>query len=465
MACLLRGKTVVNLNYTASVDALKAAAEKAELGAIYSSRQFLKKLSAKGVELDGLLEGRTVYHLEDLKEEIGLPAKLTTLGLVHLLPAWLLILLFSRRSAIDDPAAILFSSGSEGTPKGVVLSHRNIMGNIKQISDVLNTREDEVIMANLPLFHAFGLTVTGLLPLIEGVPAVCHPDPTDVVNTAKAMARYKATVLCATSTFLRLFARNRRVHPLMLETLRVVIAGAERLSPEVRDAFEHKFRKTIYEGYGTTETTPVAGVNLPDRLDPRDWSVQIGNKAGSVGMALPGSSFRIVDPETLEPLPPNEDGLILIGGTQVMLGYLNDPDRTTDVLVELDGQRWYKSGDKGHLDNDGFLTIVDRYSRFAKIGGEMISLGAVEQAIGQLLPEEIEVLAVALPDGKKGEKVVLLFAGEMDADELGKLIAGSSLNPLMRPSDLVQVEAIPKLGSGKNDYKGAKGVAVEQLGA
>lgn len=461
MACLLRAKTVVNLNYTASVEALNAAANKAEIGAIYSSRQFLKKLSAKGVELDGLLEGRTVYHLEDLKEEISPTAKIVTLGVVYLLPSGLLTALFSKRSAIDDPAAILFSSGSEGAPKGVVLSHRNIMGNIKQISDVLNTREDEVFMANLPLFHAFGLTVTGLLPLIEGVPAVCHPDPTDVVNTAKAMARYQATVLCATSTFLRLFARNRRVNPLMLESLRIVVAGAERLSPEVRDAFEHKFRKSIYEGYGTTETTPVAGVNLPDRLDPRDWEVQIGNKPGTVGMSLPGSSFRIVDPETLAPLPPNQDGLILIGGTQVMLGYLDDPERTADALVELDGRRWYKSGDKGHLDNDGFLTIVDRYSRFAKIGGEMISLGAVEEAIGRLLPEDAEVLAVALPDGKKGEKVVLLFAGAIDADGLGARIADSGLNPLMRPAETLAVEAIPKLGSGKNDYKGAKALAME----
>ncbi len=461
LACLLRGKTVVNLNYTASPQALVAAIDKAEIRSLYSSRQFVKKLAAKGIDLEPLLAGRTVYYLEDLKEQITRPAKLAALASVTLLPTALLIPLISRRSAIDDPAAILFSSGSEGSPKGVVLSHRNIMGNSKQISDVLNTQEHEVIMANLPLFHAFGLTVTGLLPVIEGIPLVCHPDPTDVLNTAKAVARYRATVLCATSTFLRLFTRNRKVLPLMLDSLRIVVAGAERLNPEVREAFEQKFRKTIYEGYGTTETTPVASVNLPDILDSGEWTVQQGNKLGSVGMPLPGSSFRVVDPATLEPLPPNHDGLILIGGTQVMLGYLNDPTRSAEALVELDGRRWYKSGDKGHLDEDGFLTIVDRYSRFAKIGGEMVSLGAVEEAIGRLLPDPLECLAVALPDPKKGERIVLLVAGEIAPESLTEILQQAQLNPLMRPAEVRPVAAIPKLGSGKNDYSSAKKIAEE----
>ena len=294
------------------------------------------------------------------------------------------------------------------------------------------------------------------MPLVEGIPVIFHPDPTDALTIAKAIAKHQATVYCSTSTFLRLFNRNRRIHPLMLESLRVVVSGAERLNPEVRDAFKLKFNKEIYEGYGTTETTPVASVNIPDRIDQRNWKVQQGNKPGTVGMPLPGGSFRIVDPDTLETLPVGEDGLILFGGSQVMLGYLNDPEKTADVIVELDGKRWYKTGDKGHLDQDGFLTIVDRYSRFAKIGGEMISLGAIEGAIGKVLPENIEVLTTALPDGKKGEKVILLIAGDIDQDEMKELIEQSGLNPLMRPAELVHVEAIPKLGSGKNDFSRAK---------
>ena len=311
-------------------------------------------------------------------------------------------------------------------------------------------------MATLPLFHAFGLTVTGLMPMVEGIPTICHPDPTDALTIAKAIARFQATVFCGTSTFLRLFTRNRQIHPLMLDSLRLVVAGAEKLRPDIRDAFKLKFNKEIYEGYGTTETTPVASVNLPDRIDLRDWRVQQGHKPGSVGLPLPGGSFRIVDPESMEPLPTGADGLILFGGTQVMLGYLDDPQRSAAAIVELDDKRWYRTGDKGHLDEDGFLTIVDRYSRFAKIGGEMISLGAVELAISRQLPEESEILVTAIPDSRKGEQLVLLFTGNILQEELISLIERSGLNPLMRPAQLLAVAAIPKLGSGKSDYAEAK---------
>lgn len=461
MATLLLGKTVVNLNYTSSLQSLEAAINKAGIDSVYTSRRFIKKLEQRGVALDTLLAKVNVYYLEDLKNEISTSNKLLILAMVTLLPATLLYSIFGKRVSGTETAAILFSSGSEGEPKGVMLSHRNIMSNIKQISDVLDTRRDDAVMASLPLFHAFGLTVTGFLPLIEGVPAICHPDPTDVLNIAKAVARHRVTVMCATSTFLRLFTRNRRVHPLMLESLRVVVAGAERLSPDVRDAFQAKFNKTIYEGYGTTETTPVASVNIPDRLDTREWRVQEGHRMGSVGLPLPGSSFRIVDPETLKSLPAGEDGLILAGGTQVMQGYLKDPEKSAEVIEELDGKRWYKTGDKGHLDEDGFLTIVDRYSRFAKIGGEMISLGAVESAIAQVMPEGVEVLATSLPDSKKGEQVVLLYAGEIEEPVVKQAIGDAQLNPLMVPSRLVGVEAIPKLGSGKSDFSQAKLLAQE----
>ncbi len=461
LATLLLGKTVINLNYTASLQALSSALDKAEIRSLYTSRRFIKKLEQRGVDLSELLARVQVHYLEDFKDELGAFIKLALLATGVLLPARVLYALFGRRADIDQPAAILFSSGSEGEPKGVVLSHRNIMANIRQVSDVLDVRADDTVMATLPLFHAFGLTVTGLMPLVEGIPAIFHPDPTDALTIAKAIAKHRATVFCGTSTFLRLFNRNQRIHPLMLESLRVVVAGAEKLNPEVRDAFKLKFNKAIYEGYGTTETTPVASVNLPDRIDPRDWKVQRGDKPGTVGMPLPGGSFRIVDPQTLETLPVGEDGLILFGGTQVMLGYLNDPEKTAEVIVELDGKRWYKTGDKGHLDEDGFLTLVDRYSRFAKIGGEMISLGAIEAAIGKSLPEDVEILTTALPDGKKGEKVVLLIAGPIDGDEIQRLIDQSELNPLMKPSQLIPVDAIPKLGSGKNDFSRAKQIAME----
>jgi len=462
-AALLRGRTLVNLNYTADRQALRGAVAKARIATLYTSRRFIDKLRKKGVNLDGVFEPVRVLYLEDLAGQISSGARAAYWLLARLLPARLLYGLFGRRVAIDDPAAILFSSGSEGAPKGVVLSHRNLMSNIRQISDVLNTRGEDRMMATLPLFHAFGLTVTGFMPLVEGMPVICHPDPTDALNIAKAVARHQATLFCSTSSLLRLFVRNRRIDPAMLATLRLVVAGAERLNPDVRDGFELKFHTPVYEGYGATETSPVASVNVPDQIDPRAASVQRGSKAGTVGMPLPGSSFRVVDPETLTPLPAGEDGLILIGGAQVMSGYLDDAEKSAEVLVEMEATRWYKSGDKGHLDSDGFLTIVDRYSRFAKIGGEMISLGAVESQIGRALPEEIEVMAIALPDGKKGERVVLLYAGEISEARLKERIAAADLPPLMQPSQLLAVAAIPRLGSGKGDFKQARRLALKAL--
>ncbi|MEQ8662910.1 MAG: acyl-[ACP]--phospholipid O-acyltransferase, partial [Gammaproteobacteria bacterium] len=380
MAALVRGRTVVNLNYTASIEATQAAIAKAGIRHVLTSERFLERLRGRGIDVDALLAGTELLVMERLGAALGKGERLGMLARVIVLPACVLRRLYFRPVGLDAPAAIMFSSGSEGQPKGVVLSHRNFMANLKQIYDVLNTEQSDVVMATLPQFHAFGLTVTTFMPLTEGVPLVCHPDPTDAVNVAKAIATYRATLFFGTSTFLRLYAKNPRVHPLMLASVRIVVAGAEKLSDDVRDAFKLKFTRDIYEGYGATETTPVASTNIPDRIDTTYWTVQTGHKPGTVGMPLPGTSFRIVDPETLVELPTGGDGLILIGGAQVMLGYLDDPARTAEVIVELDGTRWYKTGDKGHLDPDGFLTIVDRYSRFAKLGGEMISLTAVDLA-------------------------------------------------------------------------------------
>ncbi len=460
MSVLLLGKTVVNLNYTASITALLGAIEKAEIKTIYTSSRFVKKLTERGVDLDSVFKNVTVYYLEELKEDISTLKKLSTLLMVKLLPATLLYRLFGKKVAITSPAAILFSSGSEGTPKGVVLSHQNLMGNIKQVSEVMDIQETDIIMGSLPQFHAFGLTVAGLLPLIEAIPVVFHPDPTDVVNIGKAISKNKITIMFGTSTFLRLYARNKRVLPIMLESIRLVVAGAEKLNDLVRHSFTKKFNLAIYEGYGTTETTPVAGVNIPDKLEQSSWRVQTGHKVGTIGLPLPGSNFRIVDPQSLQELPVKEDGLILIGGTQVMLGYLNDPEKTNEVIVELDGQRWYKTGDKGHVDEDGFLTIVDRYSRFAKIAGEMVSLGAIEDTINNATPEDVEVLSTAIPNDKKGEKVVLLYTGAIEQDELKSIINQQNLIPIMVPDSYIKVDELPKLATGKSDFNKAKQMAL-----
>ncbi|MCB8887889.1 acyl-[ACP]--phospholipid O-acyltransferase [Vreelandella malpeensis] len=464
MATLLAGKTVVNLNYTAGLEALGSALKQAEITTVITSERFMEKLEARGLDTRALLADTRVVTLESLQAQMSGVAKVATWLGVRLLPARALCALFDRARGAEQTAAILFSSGSEGAPKGVMLNHRNLMANIQQTSDALNTEHDDVMLGSLPLFHAFGLTVTQFLPLIEGLPLVCHPDPTDAPGIAKAVARHRATIMCATSTFLRLFNRSAKVHPLMLESLRVVVAGAERVDDDVRRAFQEKFYKPIFEGYGATETAPVAAVNLPDALDLNYLQVQRGAKAGSVGMPLPGTSVKIVDPDTFAELPTGEPGMVLISGPQVMQGYLNDPERTAEVLVTHEGQTWYVSFDKGVLDEDGFLTLIDRYSRLAKIGGEMVSLSAVERAVKAALPDpDIEVMAVNLPDSAKGERIVLLSTSPLEAQAVRGAMRDQGVSSLMIPSHWLSVEALPRLGAGKPDVAAAKRLARERL--
>jgi acyl-[acyl-carrier-protein]-phospholipid O-acyltransferase / long-chain-fatty-acid--[acyl-carrier-protein] ligase len=482
MAALLAGKTIVNLNYTASTDAIAAAIAQAEISTIYTSARFIKKLKDKGIPLEPVLENVQLVYVEELIQSISRAEMLARWLLVKAMPAALLKHLLLTAIPSDATAAILFSSGSEGLPKGVQLSHQNIIANVKQVADVLNTQDNDAVMASLPLFHAFGLTVTQFMPLLEGLPMVCHADPTDVLGVAKAIAKNRVTLLCGTSTFLRLYCRNHKVHPLMLDSLRIVVSGAEKLSPDVRDAFGKKFNKPIYEGYGATETAPVASVNLPDVIDLRSYRVQQGQKLGSVGMPLPGTSIKIVDPacldsnisnETINELPTGEQGMILIGGVQVMQGYLQQPEKTAASIKVIDGLRWYVSGDKGFLDEEGYLTIVDRYSRFAKIGGEMVSLTAVEGTVRKVLAlntvsENQEILAVNLPDEKKGERIVLLMSSSNEASgelvtmsDVRQAMSDNQCNPLMIPSELIILEALPKLGTGKMDTATAKKIASE----
>ena len=470
MAVLSLGKTAVNINFTSSTEAIQGSVKKAEIKTVYTSKKFLHKLKERGIKIKEILPETRLIYLEDLKTELSANSlskmkMLITLLSVMLLPARLLQAIYIKRINPESTAAILFSSGSEGVPKGVELSHLNLAANARQVADTLNTRENDIVMSTLPTFHAFGLLATTFMPLSEGIPIICHPDPTDVVSIAKGVARNSATLLFGTSTFLRLYTMNKKVDPLMLRSLRLVIAGAERLNTETRLAFTAKFNQPILEGYGTTETSPVAAVNIPDELDTNYWKPQLGNKFGTVGMPLPGTSFRIVDPDTLEELETGEDGLILIGGPQVMKGYLHDEAKTEEVVVDIDNHRWYRSGDKGHLDSDGFLTIVDRYSRFAKLGGEMISLSAVEEKVRQALggDTELELVAVNVPDEKKGEKVILLIANEMSAAEIKKKLIAADMNPLMIPSTFTNVNAVPKLGSGKTDFATSKKVAQGEL--
>jgi len=358
LAIQLKGRAVVPLDYNAGEAGLTAAAKASGISLVVTSRAFVQSLSRRDIDLSSLLQDHSVCYLEDTLESAT--AWRTALAGIQLalLPAAWFYRLHGHRARIEDPAAILFSRGSERQPRAVVLSHRNIVSNCKQVSDVLNTREDDVVMSSLPPCTALGFSVTTVMPLVEGIPMACSPDPDNTLAVAKAIARHRATVLLAPPALLGLYAANEEVHPLMLKSLRVVVSGSEPLSEQVRGDFELKFGKTVYQGYGATETSPVASVNIPDAMDITDWKVQQGNAAGTVGMPLPGTSFRIVDPDTLEQRPLEEDGLVLIAGNQVMSGYLDDAEGTSRVISEIDGMRWFHSGDLGHLTQEGFLVIT-----------------------------------------------------------------------------------------------------------
>ena len=457
IAILSLGKTLVNLNFTAGKKALQSAAKQAEVKHIYTSRKFLDKMLERGMDFKSYFPDSKLLMLEDIREEISTLARIGTLLKAIILPASFIQKSYFKTVSMNDTAAILFSSGSEGSPKGVELTHSNIAANAKQAAIELGAADSDVIMSTLPTFHAFGFAITTLMPLSEGIPIVCHADPKDVTTIASGIQKYSGTILVGTPTFLRMYTISKKVSSESMQSLRLVVAGAEKLRSEVRDAFEAKFKMPVYEGYGTTETSPGASVNLPDIESP----FKLRNRPGTVGKAFSGTEFRIVDPDSLDPIPTGKDGLILIGGPQIMKGYLKMPEKTAEVIELIDGYRWYRTGDKGHLDEDGFLTIVDRYSRFAKIGGEMISLTTVEEEILDACNDEhLEIAATCLPDQRKGEKIVLLATNNLDKNKLKKLLSDAKVNPLYFPAQVLSVEEIPKLGSGKTDFGATKKIAL-----
>ena len=465
MSILGTGKTSVNLNYTAPVDTLIGCIDKAELSTIVTTRAFFDKLCGKNPDFKNLAEKCKLIFLDEEEAKISTLSRLVSTYFVSVCPAKLLRSLWFNTSArLDDDAVILFSSGSEGTPKGVELTHKNVISNAQQCDYVVKLCRTDVMTSLLPLFHSFGFTMTFIMPLLDGVPMVLCPDPTDIKTLARVCAQYKTTILMGTPTFLRAIAINRWVHPMCLDSLRYIIAGAEKLRPEMRETFKLKFGKDLYEGYGCTELTPLAAINAPNVLLDDFLTMEKCSDNSSIGLPPPGTVSAIINPETNEFLRQGEEGMLVVTGPQVMKGYLKDEAKTSSVILEIDGRRWYKTGDKCTITKDGFIQILGRYSRFAKLGGEMISLTAVELRIAETgILGDHEFAITAVPDSVKGERIVLLVKGDatLDTEEISRSLRKSGIPPLMQPGSVFGVEAIPKLGSGKWDFNGMKKLATE----
>ena len=436
------GRVPAMLNFTAGSANLLSACRTAEIATVYTSRRFIEQ--AKLDEVAGVLAGQVkLVYLEDLRHEIGTLAKLRGLlqrpfaGSVHAHAC--------GGSGLDPngPALVLFTSGSEGQPKGVVLSHDNLLANCRQLAARLDFNPTDSVFNALPVFHSFGLTGGMLLPLFSGVKTFMYPSPLHYRIVPVLAYDTNATILFGTDTFLAGYARM--AHPYDFYAMRYIFAGAERVREETRRLWMEKFGLRILEGYGATECSPVIAVNSPMHF-----------KAGSVGRLLPGMHYR------LEPVPGMEEGgRLMVCGPNVMLGYLKS-DKPGSLERPEDG--WYDTGDIVSIDADGYIRILGRAKRFAKIAGEMVSLGAVETLVSALWPEEMHAV-VALPDQRKGEQLVLLTErGAASREELSAYARSNGASELMVPRQIFSVDKLPLLGSGKADHPGAKALAEQLMG-
>jgi acyl-[acyl-carrier-protein]-phospholipid O-acyltransferase/long-chain-fatty-acid--[acyl-carrier-protein] ligase len=447
----LSGKVPVNLNFTAGRESMAAAIERCGLTTILTSRKFLSKA---GLEpLDGMV------FLEDVFNEFGRFAKIRMLAAAYLLPSWALNRLLVTSSDGDALATVIFSSGSTGIPKGVMLTHRNILANVDAIGQVYQLTEEDVLLGVLPFFHSFGFTGTLWFPALSGFGVVFHANPMDAKTVGELAGRYRATLMISTPTFCSSYVR--RCEPEQFRHLRYAIVGAERLREPVAAAFKDKFGIDLLEGYGCTELAPVVAVNVPDVTDGRER--QRGTRVGSVGHPLPGVAVKVVDPVTGEGPLFDREGLLLVKGSNRMLGYLGDPGRTAEVI--RDG--WYVTGDIAAIDDAGFVRITDRLSRFSKIAGEMVPHMRVEEQIQSLVGDQHAAVVTSVPDDVKGERLVAFFTDPaMTPQSLWERLCETELPRLWLPKreDLHFVDAIPSLGTGKVDLRGVRELALARAG-
>lgn len=467
LAVTVLGKTSVNLNFTAGVGALRSAAEQTGLKAVITARAFLDRI---GLDLGEALPGVEVIEFPEVIAKASTSEKLRA-AMTARLPGSLLRKLSGVPQDPDAVATVVFSSGSTGDPKGVMLTHHNILSNVRSVSQVFDPRRTDRIVGVLPFFHSFGYSVTIWFPFLDGMTAIYHPNPLDVKVIAELVREHRGTIFLATPTFYRSYLRRFTSED--FSTVRLAVSGAEKLKVSLTREWEEKFGHPILEGYGCTELSPVVSVNLPDVVRPGVH--QRATKVGSIGHPLPGIVPKIVDPETFVERPLGEEGLLLIKGPNVMKGYLGKEKETAEVI--RDG--WYVTGDIAKLDEDGFITITDRLSRFSKLGGEMVPHVLVEERLQELIdaagpPEDASdedserphVAVTAVPDPGKGERLVVVHTPlPMQIEALLDGLGGSDLPRLWLPrrDSFVEVSEIPRLGSGKLDLMAIRAIALERL--
>jgi acyl-[acyl-carrier-protein]-phospholipid O-acyltransferase/long-chain-fatty-acid--[acyl-carrier-protein] ligase len=353
---------------------------------------------------------------------------------------------------------VIFSSGSTGVPKGVMLSHANVLANIEAVAQLFWINADDRIVGVLPFFHSFGYTITIWFPLIAGCGVVYHPNPTDATAIGKLVEKYHATLLLSTPTFCSTYTRKCSREE--FQSLRYVLVGAEKLREPIGAAFREKFGVELLEGYGCTEMAPVVAVNAPNFESGKDR--QTGNKPGTVGHPLPGIAARVVDPTNFAPLAANQEGLLLVRGSNRMVGYLGQPELTAEVCPN----RWYITGDIALIDDEGFIRITDRMSRFSKIAGEMVPHLRIEEAAAAVLGDA-PCVVTAVADEQRGERLVALFVHpEITPADLWQRMSDSELPRLWIPKreNVYLVEALPQLGTGKLDLRGVKTLAQQLVG-
>jgi acyl-[acyl-carrier-protein]-phospholipid O-acyltransferase/long-chain-fatty-acid--[acyl-carrier-protein] ligase len=416
------------LNYTAGTEGMQNACQVAGVRMLITSRLFLRKAGLD--EQVGALQGMRIHYLEDLRARFGLRDKLWLMGFALWFP-----LAAVPEGDGEAPAVVLFTSGSEGRPKGVVLSHRALLANVEQIMNFLPIGPHDKVFNCLPIFHSFGLTAGTLLPLVSGSRLVLYPSPLHFKEIPRLIAQKQATVLFGSSTFLGHYARHAAADE--LRSLQYVVAGAEKLAEPVRRAWHEKFGVDILEGYGATETAPVLSVNRPQ-----------DNRPGTVGRLLPGIEARIVPIEGIE-----HGGALHVRAPNLLSGYYHYDRPGVLALPWSDlGEGWYNLGDVAELSEDGFLSILGRLKRFAKVAGEMVSLEVVE-AMARSASGEAQHAATCIPDPGRGEAIILFTTdAALSRDQLAQAAKAHGLPEIALPRRIRVVEALPVLGTGKVDY-------------